>query len=320
MSKTKVSVTFIFLYFYVIFVLSMKIPDAYRSKPGQTSLEYLLLLAVVAVVVIASFGPGSLIQQVHDSAQGYYNTVTRVIMGENPSPINGGWCPVTAPSGSGPTSVYRACECPAPAFGGYTCTDSRNPNPDPCVLATQTCTGAKVTFNNVTPCGPCPTGQVCLPPDGHCGCGNGLVCGGPPNSGPTGSIPSTDCTQCWCPYGTTWDQSNNSCDANCTQPCTTWNGTSCVAVTCGANMWCNPAVPSTQECQCDQYDYYVGPGCAPCPSCQRSYDGKTCVDASKEICPPSGNWSCDSTKPLDQLCQCWQYFCPNGPTGCVPCS
>jgi len=101
----------------------MKIPNARRYR-GQTSLEYLLLLSVVAVVVIASFSPGSLIDQVHNSAQGYYNTVTSAIMGANPKPINGGWCPVTCPSGgSGHTTViYRSCECPAPAFGGQFCT------------------------------------------------------------------------------------------------------------------------------------------------------------------------------------------------------
>lgn len=64
----------------------MKIPVAHSPIRGQTSLEYLLLLAVVAVIIIASFGPGSLVSQVHDSAQDYYNTVTRVIMGKTLSP------------------------------------------------------------------------------------------------------------------------------------------------------------------------------------------------------------------------------------------
>ena len=100
----------------------MKICAAYRPARGQTSLEYLLLLAVVAVIVIASFGPGAMVQQIHDSAGGYFNSVTRVIMGENPQAINGGWCPVTCPSlGSSGSVMYGACECPAPAFGGLFC-------------------------------------------------------------------------------------------------------------------------------------------------------------------------------------------------------
>ncbi len=103
----------------------MRISAVYRNRLGQTSLEYLLLLSVVAVVVIGSFGPGSLISQIGTAAGGYYNTVSNVIMGANPQPINGGWCPVTCPSGSiAPSVIYRSCECPAPAFGGQYCTGS----------------------------------------------------------------------------------------------------------------------------------------------------------------------------------------------------
>ncbi len=104
----------------------MKIPVFHNPSRAQTSIEYLLLLAVVAVVVIASFSQGSLISQVHDSAQGYYNTITNVIMNSDakPLPIPGGWCPVTCPSGSSGTVIYRSCECPAPAFGGAYCTGS----------------------------------------------------------------------------------------------------------------------------------------------------------------------------------------------------
>ena len=36
----------------------MRMSVAYSPTRGQTSLEYLLLLAVVAVMVIASFRPG----------------------------------------------------------------------------------------------------------------------------------------------------------------------------------------------------------------------------------------------------------------------
>ncbi len=239
--------------FCVIFVLSMKIPLAYRSKLGQTSIEYLLLLAVVAVIVIASFGPGSLISQVHDSAQGYYNTVTRVIMGENPQPINGGWCPVTSPSGSGPTVMYRACECPAPAFGGAYCSGGS----DPSCPADQICVGAKVIFTNVTPCGPCPPGQQCNAQGVCVGCS--LDCSSVPNSSP-----DSTCTKCECNSGTYWNgtgcvycpqcQAYDAVQKKCVDAATTICPPS-------GNWWCNPNAPPGQECQCWQNYCWNGTGC-----------------------------------------------------------
>ena len=93
----------------------MRTPSRHNLKRAQTSLEYLLLLAVVAVVVIGSFGPNSLIQQVHDSAQNYFSSVTDAITGaKTPKAINGGLCPAAA-------GVTPACECPVPAFGGKPC-------------------------------------------------------------------------------------------------------------------------------------------------------------------------------------------------------
>ena len=108
----------------------MRMFYAHSSSRGQTAMEYLLLLAVVAVVVIACFRKGALVDQVHDSAQNYYGSVTQVIMGtgneiangEQIVPINGGWCPVQCPpSGTGATVVYATCACPQPAFGGKYC-------------------------------------------------------------------------------------------------------------------------------------------------------------------------------------------------------
>ena len=81
---------------------------------GQVALEYMILFAVVAVVVLFSFREGNLLSQARVSSEGYFNSVTRVIMGDKPEPINGGWCP---PSPSG----QSACSCPAPAFGGNPC-------------------------------------------------------------------------------------------------------------------------------------------------------------------------------------------------------
>lgn len=81
---------------------------------GQSALEYLLLLGLVSIVVFFAFAPGGFMTQVRGKSNEYYEKVARVIMGENPAPINGGWC---SPSASG----YRTCECPAPAFGGQPC-------------------------------------------------------------------------------------------------------------------------------------------------------------------------------------------------------
>ncbi|MBF0505152.1 MAG: class III signal peptide-containing protein, partial [Candidatus Omnitrophica bacterium] len=203
----------------------MKISRAHNSACGQTSLEYLLLLAVVAVVVIASFRPGSLISQVHDASQGYYNKVTRVIMGENPHAIRGGWCGITCPAaGFGFSSMYNRCECPQPAFGGAYC----DPPPGshaacgPGQTSGKDCPqGAIIDCTQSQSCGPCPNGQVCLPPDGHCGCSNGLVCGGqctpgctpvgsPQCCSPANSIP-IDCQTCGCPPNSILNTATNSC-------------------------------------------------------------------------------------------------------------
>lgn len=233
-------------------------PVIHKPLRGQTTLEYLLLLAVVAVVVIAGFGQGGLVSQVHDSAQGYYNTVTSVIMGANPQPINGGWCPVTCPpaGSAGPAIMYQACECPAPAFGGTYCPGNGQVN---CGSSENGSSGG-----GVIPCGACPTGQTCNS-SGQCACPNGLTCNGQ-NGSPTGSIPGPGCTACQCPSGTTFSSTNNSCGQNCTQPCTTWNGTSCVPVTCGTNQYCDTTKPASCECQCDQYSYINanGTGCVYC--------------------------------------------------------
>ncbi len=92
-----------------------------RSKIGQTALEYLLLFGIVAAAVLAAFR--HLLPQVRDSSEGYYNNVTRVIIGDKPDPINGGWCdsPACPP---GVSQKYRTCQCPAPAFGGADCAGS----------------------------------------------------------------------------------------------------------------------------------------------------------------------------------------------------
>jgi len=105
-------------------MLRRSLSRAKSRDSAQTALEYLLLFGIVAAAVLAAFK--YLLPQVRDSSEGYYNSVTRVIMGENPDPINGGWCDwspcVPAVNGvPGTTSRYRTCQCPAPAFGGKPC-------------------------------------------------------------------------------------------------------------------------------------------------------------------------------------------------------
>lgn len=97
-------------------------------RKAQAAMEYILLLTVVAVVVFVALKPSStsksMVNRAQGVSEGYYNSVTRVIMGDsyiagslvkgNPNPIDGGLCP-PKPSG------YQECACPAPAFGGKPC-------------------------------------------------------------------------------------------------------------------------------------------------------------------------------------------------------
>jgi len=324
----------------------MRMPFANRPTRGQTSIEYLLLLAVVAVVVIASFRPGSLISQVHNSSQDYYNTVTRVIMdsdgskfvngvsvdADNPKAIPGGWCPIACPTGAGPQYIYGTCECPVPAFGGKYCSGVGS-KPTSCG-AGQTCAGSyEVECSNVTTCGNCPANQTCVPvtpqnPTG-CACSNGLTCGGGSAGGPTGSIP-IDCTYCGCPPNTILSSDGKSC--NLCPSCQVANsaGTACVAISCGKNMSCDaslkPGNPSFDQCECNQGSYWDpssngGQGaCIYCPQCQ-TYNSQTnkCVDASATVCPASGNWYCDPNVPAAQECQCDSGYYWNG-SACASCS
>jgi len=319
----------------------------YRTLRGQTSLEYLLLLAVVAVVVIASFGPGALVSQVHDSAQGYYNTVTRVIMGSGsdatPAKINGGWCPMTCPtSGYGFNTMYGLCECPAPAFGGAFCTAGNVS----CVgsnlvdqfgnATNKPCEGQKITCNGVNSCGNCPQGQACgvvaatqQNPSG-CGCANGLTCNpaDPTQCSingicpPKGSVP-INCQYCGCPQGSFYYAAQSACVSCATVfPCTTYNNQfSCVTTTCGTNQSCdlNPNDPPEDygQCVCNQGGYSNGTACVYCtattdssgnPVCTTSTDGRTC---SAVTCPT--NMYCNGAQ---NACQCSGHW--DGINGCVP--
>jgi Flp pilus assembly pilin Flp len=280
----------------------VRMPMTYSHSRGQTSLEYLLLLTVVAVIVIASFGKGSLVDQIHNAAGGYYNSVTQVIMGTNPKRIDGGWCPVTCPPMGyyGFNVMYRACECPAPAFGGLSCTDPHNLNALSCPTG-QTCRGSEVICNGVNACGACPTGQVCVAkssqyPDG-CACQNGLnkdcsLLG-------SGFIPDATCSNCICPQGQPLEAGGCGC---CpygytygvppgSPPGTTAD---CYAVSCGTNSTLYDTGKGCDTgCECDKgafYDTFTGQ-CVFCPIGQH-YNGVICVNCPTGEVQKSGTTDC----------------------------
>ena len=98
-----------------------------RLCRGQSTMEYMMIVAVVAVLVFAGFNKllpaitGSQTPQYDAGGQykndtgGFYTQVSRVIQGEHPNPIHGGWCPC------GAGQKFTTCNCPAPAFGGNYC-------------------------------------------------------------------------------------------------------------------------------------------------------------------------------------------------------
>jgi|GEM_PF-2332101 len=144
----------------------MKIFNLKTYSCAQTAIEYLLLLAVVGVVVIASFQ--RLVPQIHNASEGYYNTVSDVILGPqstgvSPQPIHGNWCEVKCPSTPGVGNpvgnpvMYRTCECPSPAFGGTDCSDPSNP-------LTHGVGNSEVHCNETAPSVSCGACNIATPP------------------------------------------------------------------------------------------------------------------------------------------------------------
>lgn len=147
---------------------------------GQSAVEYLLLLGIVAAVVMISFTQGGLLGRTQQTTNVYFNSVSRVIHGENPAPINGGWCdlsgqklrpemsngtpqnpnpkqercPASLPCGA--KVLYRKCACPEPAFGGSHCMETQPQD-------------AAVLCPDVPACPDC-TNDICLAPE-PVGCG-----------------------------------------------------------------------------------------------------------------------------------------------------
>ncbi len=301
----------------------------FKNPTGQTVLEYMLILAVVGVIVLSSFA--FLVPRVNKSSEGYYNSVSRVMMGEDPQPINGGWCPVAASNmqagAADNATIYRTCECPAPAFGGAYCdpTDSFNGNNVSCLGASCTPTGTCVPQCAGKQCGPdgcggncgfCSSVQSCTA-TGQCLCPS-FAC-----SSPINSVPNATCTSCICPQYSTY---NAGPPASCDYPST---------LVCPPGTGLIPNATNT-DCICPQYSYwnfqthrcvypsfpwncpnnlipnpYFDPNAAAgtpnsfaciCPlgSTYNSVDNS--CHYAPIVCDPSKNWAPDPTGT-----QCWCY-------------
>jgi len=287
-----------------------------RRARGQTSLEYLLLLTVVAVIVIASFSKGALLDQIQATSRNYFNSVSEVIAGKNPVPINGGWCPVTCPAAGsyGFNVMYRSCECPAPAFGGQPCSGNGQCGPD------QSCNGAQVTCSDVNACGPCPTGQICI--GGGCACPldvNGQTFNQYCSSLIKGSSPDALCQNCDCP--STQFLAGTKCN-NCpygytyyTDPVT--KKAKCIPLKCGDNMTITAPSGGGTSCECDLGAYFNGNSCSYCQT-GYYYNGTACVscptgevyDPVSAICKlgtckgKNMYWDTDPTSPQYLSCAC----------------
>ena len=165
---------------------------------GQTALEYLLLLGLVAFVTFAAFTSNGFMSKVKDSSTDYFTKIGRVIQGENPTtPITGKWCEWSLCTNY---IQFRTCECPAPAFGG-SCEAGSN---------WQHCGGGSLPT--------CGSGQRCNIAGSPCSCPGGTTCDlstGYCRLLPTLCGISQDCTStavpCYCATGQTCNTAIKEC-------------------------------------------------------------------------------------------------------------
>ncbi|MBF0571728.1 MAG: hypothetical protein HQL12_07615 [Candidatus Omnitrophica bacterium] len=261
----------------------MRTPVDHSSSRGQTGLEYLLLLAVVAVVVITGFGPGSLVDKVHNAATGYYNSVTNVIMGNNPQKIDGGWCPVTCPpqGNKGFDVMYGACECPAPAFGGKNC-----PAGNVTCGPGQTCKGQIVDCSGSASCHVSCSGNCC--PTDKDVCYNGNCC--------TPKIPAN------CVAASYTDDCGLTIASNCQSPNVCYN-----------DNCCQPDTP--KACIAASYTNNCGQSIpANCTGNSICFNDQCCMP-NNNVCNTSA-WinNCGQS----QSANCLAGHNCSGPQGCVP--
>lgn len=210
---------------------------------GQAALEYMLLLTVVAVVVLVALKPTasrSLLNRAQTDTEGYYNTVTEVIMGRNPKPINGGWC---APKPNG----ERECACPQPAFGGAFCSGSGSGPiaPVPAYCGDGTCNGNE-TGEAGHPTSPGDPKQTCLNDCDFVDCSGcstiqsenlcGAICGSTTCTGLEVCM-SSKCARSCPGYVARCQQDTGLCSGACACDPTKWTAVGACGVAVGS---CNP--------------------------------------------------------------------------------
>ena len=102
----------------------------FRREKAQTAIEYLLLLALVATIVIISFS--NLLPRVKDSSSEYFVKAAGSIMGLPAGQVTGNWCewgPTLVPFHGSPSNQCiqkRLCDCPPPFGSGAICLGSDN--------------------------------------------------------------------------------------------------------------------------------------------------------------------------------------------------
>jgi hypothetical protein len=107
-----------------------------KKNGAQTMMEYLILLALVAFLVITAMKPQGPLDAIHNATAEHYNAAASVIasgtynaqsrtysdIDAKIEPVNGGWCGwSTCIDGY---QKFRECACPRPAFGGQGCSGS----------------------------------------------------------------------------------------------------------------------------------------------------------------------------------------------------
>lgn len=302
---------------------------------AQSGLEYLLLCALVSFVVFMSLAPGKFMTNTQTASQTYFDKVTSAIQGQNPQPINGGWCEWSLCADN---NQYRTCECPSPAFGGAQCAGSNwqqcNSGGPPPInggwSAWSACSvpcGSGVQTRTCTNPTPAHGGHDCSGLDGGnstrpCVVGNCPVDGGwsdwsdwsacNVNCGTGTQTRTRTCTNPPPAFGGRPCIGNPSDIQPCTMPTCCGNGRIDGPEACDSGANCNPLT-----CQCPPDWIPDGMlGCMQCPAGQVyrngncTYCGNSRYDAGLEQCDDGGVF-CD----ID-TCTCIPNSISNGAGSC----
>jgi hypothetical protein len=298
-------------------------------------LEYLLLMALVAFLVLSSFKSNGILDMTRQATNDYFSSGTRAIMGgyynsgkptfEKPAPVNGHWCAWSVCINDVRT---RECACPRAAFGGKECPDE----------AIQACSGGPlVGICNASlglvydPSSPlicvCQAGYVWSDVDGKCVvCSSNGSCSAPaPACGTTTSGVDncgTSCTRtgaaCSCVYGA-WSSCTGACPTGSQTRSRTSGPASCTDTTQSCSM-----SPCCGDGTCDPGETCascVADCSATCPCVYSAWSSctGTCPTGSQTRTLTSGPASCTA---LSQSCSmapcCGDGTCDPGET-CASC-